>query len=238
MSESAPRRFYKTADVVAAESGFSIALDSRTLRTPKGEAFIAPTHALAALCAREWAEQGEHIRPASMPLTQFAFAAIDHTPHRRDVIAALVASYIKTDLVCHRAAAPRELVERQASTWDPIVAWGRERFHMAIPVVTGVMPIDPSAWLTTTLEWEVDDLDHFRATALAQTVAVAGSALIGFALIEGRLTGDEAFAAAALDDLWSLERWGEDEEARARLDRQRAELENVARFMGALGEGV
>jgi chaperone required for assembly of F1-ATPase len=44
----------------------------------------------------------------------------------------------------------------------------------------------------------------------------------------------KAFEAAALDNLWSLAEWGEDEEARARLDRQLKDFEALGRFIEAL----
>ena len=54
-------------------------------------------------------------------------------------------------------------------------------------------------------------------------------------MLARRLDAAGAFEAAALDNLWSLERWGEDAEARAKLDRQRAEFDNIANFIEALG---
>ena len=65
-------------------------------------------------------------------------------------------------------------------------------------------------------------------------MTLAGSALIGFALLEGRLDAENAFAAAALDDRWNLENWGEDAAACAGLDRQRAEFDALGRFVQAL----
>ena len=109
---------------------------------------------------------------------------------------------------------------------------------MKIPVVAGVIPGDVPPQHRTVLEWEIDHLDNFRATALAQAVTLAGSILIGFAFLEGELDADAAFAAAALDELWSLENWGEDAEARARLDRQRAEWAALQRFVTALVSGA
>src|SRR5688572_6797948 len=77
--KSAARRFYTSASAVTAEGGYGVALDERRLLTPGGAPFIAPTRALAEVCAAEWKAQGEHIVPASMPITQLAFAAIDRT---------------------------------------------------------------------------------------------------------------------------------------------------------------
>lgn len=235
MSTEPVRRFYATAAAAGEGGAHIVRLDQRMLKTPRGQALHLPTRALAEVIAAEWDAQGEYITPASMPLTRFAFAAVDLMPAKREEISRDLAKYIETDLVAHRADSPPPLVARQSQVWDPIVAWAEQRLHMTIPVVTGIIPADVPAQHRTVLEWEIDDLDDFRAMALAQAVTLAGSILIGFAFIEGQLDAEAAFAAAALDDLWSLENWGEDPEARQRLDTQRAEFEALHRFIKALG---
>ncbi len=228
------RRFYDLAR--PSEDGLGVVLDARTLRTPGGTVFRAPTPTLAQAIAEEWATQGEHIIPATMPLTQLAFAALDVTPGRRGELSVGLVKFLETDLVCHRADHPAELVARQAAAWDPIVDWSNRRFHMRVPVLTGILPGPVTPEMKTVLAWEIDDLDDFRLTALAQAINLTGSALIGFALLEKRLDAEAAFAAAALDDLWSLEHWGEDEEARGRLDRLKRDLSAVGRFIDALSD--
>jgi chaperone required for assembly of F1-ATPase len=224
------RRFYERAAV----DGDGVMLDQRRLRTPRGAAFAAPTAPLAAAIAEEWNAQGEHIIPSSMPLTQLAFAAIDHTPGRREALADYVAKFGETDLVCHRAAAPAALVARQAKLWDPLVAWSARDLGVMLSVVTGVSPAAPHPEGLETLRAHAAACDDFQLTALAQAAGAAGSAVVGLALLHGRLNAESAFAAAALEDIWSMENWGEDAEARARLDAQRRELENVQRFLALL----
>jgi chaperone required for assembly of F1-ATPase len=77
-------------------------------------------------------------------------------------------------------------------------------------------------------------LDDFALTALSQAAGLSGSALIALALICGQLSGKEAYIAATLDDEFALERWGEDAEARARLEGVRAEFDALGRFVAAL----
>jgi chaperone required for assembly of F1-ATPase len=231
---SAPRRFYQNASVCEAAGGYGVTLDARALKTPAGAALAVPTCALAEACAEEWNAQGEHIVPARMPLTQLAFAALDWTAKGRPERVAYIASFGATDLCCHRAGAPAALAARQAGAWDPLVAWGASALGAALPVVVGVIAADVDAAALAALRAHADALDDFRLTALTQATGLAGSALIGFALLRGRLGAEAAFAASALDELWSLEHWGEDAEASARLDSQHAEFHNIARFTMAL----
>jgi chaperone required for assembly of F1-ATPase len=235
MSAEPVRRFYATATAAEEGGAHIVRLDHRTLKTPSGKPLLLPTRTLAEAIAQEWDAQGEHIAPTTMPITRYAFAAIDLMPARRAEIASDLAKYIETDLVAHRANAPPPLVARQSQIWDPIVDWAERRFGARVPVVAGVIPADVPAEHRAVLAQEIDALDDFRAMALAQAVTLAGSILIGFAFLEGELDANAAFTAAALDYLWSLENWGEDPEARQRLDRQRAEFAALHRFIAALG---
>lgn len=234
MSGELPRRFYKDASVVEEGGGFGIKLDQRALKTPEGAAFRAPTRALAEASAREWAAQGERILPASMPLTQLAFAAIDHTPHRREDLAAHVAKYGETDLVCHRAATPATLAARQASAWDDLLSWAHDALGLTLPVVTGIIAADAPPEALTKIRRHTLTLDDFRLTALAHAAELAGSAVIALALIHGRIDAATAYAAVTIDEHWSLERWGEDAEARVRLDRIEIEFNALGQFVTVL----
>lgn len=229
-----PRRFYRAAAIVGRDAGFGVDLDARALRTPGGALFVAPTEALAQLCADEWNAQGENIMPASMPVSQMAFATLDWTAKQREKLADYIASFGATDLCCHRAESPAELVERQARTWDPIVDWAAETLGARLLVVTGIVAAPEQQHAIAKLRAEALALDDHRLTALAQATGLAGSALIGFGVVKCWLTPDRAFRAAALDHLWSLEKWGEDEEARARVDRQHHELSQITRYLEAL----
>lgn len=231
---SLPRRFYKTASVVERDGGFGIALDARTLRTPAGAVFAAPTRALADLCAEEWAAQGEHISPPTMPASQMAFATLDWTAKNRDKVCDYIVGFGETDLCCHRAETPLDLACRQAGLWDPIVAWGARELGVALPVVSSVIAARVEAEKLHTLRAHAEVLDDFRLTALSQATGLAGSVLIGFAVVRGAWDAERAHEAAALDNLWSLEKWGEDEEARARLVRQRTEFKAIERYIEAL----
>jgi chaperone required for assembly of F1-ATPase len=227
-----PRRFYTNATV--SDDGLGVMLDARRLKTARGNAFAAPTRTLAEAMAAEWAAQGEFIAPSSMPLTQLAFVAIDHTPGRRDEVVQYIAKFGETDLVCHRAASPPALVARQSTMWDPIVVWAAHDLGVVLPVVIGVVAAAVPAESTETLAAHAASLDDFQLTALAQATGLAGSVLIAFALLRQRIDAETAFALAALDDLWSQEQWGQDAEAQDRLDSHRAEFENIARFVAAL----
>jgi chaperone required for assembly of F1-ATPase len=233
MSDVLARRFYKTASVAPADGGLSIMLDDRPLRTRSGVAVTAPTRALAEACAAEWNAQREQILFSTMPITRLTFEAIDLGDERRGDYVAFIAGYGETDLCCHRASGPAELVERENAVRQPLVDWAAS-VGVSLPVTTGVQAAPRNEGALVTLRGQVAALDDFQLVALAQATKLAGSVLIGLALLHGRLDANQAFEAAALDDLWTLEKWGEDAEARARLDRLRDDFAAIARFIAAL----
>jgi chaperone required for assembly of F1-ATPase len=57
---------------------------------------------------------------------------------------------------------------------------------------------------------------------------LTGSALIALALATGRLSADEAWAAAHVDEDWNIAQWGEDELAMQRRAFRFAEFQAAA----------
>ncbi|MBU6371466.1 MAG: ATPase [Alphaproteobacteria bacterium] len=234
MTEPA-RRFYAEAAVAPLDGGgFTVTLDGRKLRTPGRLVFATPTRALAEACAAEWAAQTAEIRPATMPLTRLVNVAVERTPQTRDAIVANVAKYAETDLLCHRADAPVRLVARQSAAWDPLLAWAAETLDVRLYPAAGIM-IDPrNEEACAIVAARAAALNDFALTGLAHAAGLAGSCVIAFALARGRLSGAKAAGAASLDEEWSLETWGEDAEARARLVARAAEFASLETLFGAL----
>ncbi len=77
--------------------------------------------------------------------------------------------------------------------------------------------------------------DALRLAALHHATGALGSVVIALALAEGRLDAESAFAAAHLDELHQMKEWGEDAEAKARLERIRAEVAAAAEFLRLAG---
>ncbi len=134
-----PKRFYKEAAVAGAEAPFAITLDGRPVKTPLKRELALPQRALAEAVAEEWQRQGEHIDPATMPMTRLANTALDRVAGNEPRIVAEIAEYAGSDLLCYRAEGPTSLIEREARHWDPVLAWAGA--HLAHPfiAVTGLV---------------------------------------------------------------------------------------------------
>ena len=234
MSQPYPKRFYKTVSIAQDAGGWRVLLDGRAIRTPAKAVLIAPSETAAALIAAEWDAQDEEVRPQTMPATRLVNVAIDRTPLTRADIIAEARRYAETDLLCHRADAPAELVARQSHAWDPLLAWAAETHGVALKTAPGVIAIAQDQAALDAAAAAAAALDDLRLTCLAHAAAIASSVVIGLALVARRLDAEDAFRMSRVDEDFQIERWGEDAEARAAAEARRADLIAVGALLKAL----
>jgi chaperone required for assembly of F1-ATPase len=184
--------------------------------------------------AEEWARQEETVDPADMPLTRLLNSAIDGVAQTMDETRADIARYAGSDLLCYRADAPGALAERQRLAFDPVLAWAAEalgaRFNLAAGVIHVAQPPEVLAAVRSALD-AVDDPAALAALSVITTLT--GSALLALAAHRCFLTPAEAWAAAHVDEDFQSERWGVDEEARARRAARWREMEAAAEVLAA-----
>ena len=229
------KRFYKQAEAVPLDAGgYGVALDGRRVRTPAGRPLALPSRALAAAVAGEWATQGETVEPRTMAMMVLSATALDRVAPRAGEVAAEIAHYGETDLLCYRDAPGGELARRQNAAWQPVLDWLAEAHGARLRTVAGVMPAAQDKAALEALRRAVVSREPFRLTALHTAVSATGSAALGMALVEGRLNACQAWRCARLDDEWQAEHWGEEEEARRRGAALRDELAAVERFAALL----
>lgn len=224
MSEWKARRFWKQAEARRVDGGWEVALDGRPVRTPGKHALILPTHALAAAIAHEWDAQSELIDPNTMPLTRAANSAIEKVIPQLSGVAAMLADYGATDLLCYRAEQPEILATMQSEAWDPLIDWAATCLNAPLIVTTGVIPVSQSDESIARLRQEVMGLDGFALTALHDLVTLPGSLLLGLAVIRGRLTATGAYRLSRVDEDYQAGIWGQDEEAMSAAENRLAAM--------------
>lgn len=229
------KRFYANAGVEERDGGFAVVLDGRPIRTPAGAPLVVPTRRLAETIAAEWAAQGETVQPATMPAMQLASTAIDRVATQREAIVGELIRYAETDLLCYRADNPAELASRQAAVWQQVVDWAMLRFDAGLLVTTGILPVAQSADALAALRRAVESYDDWRLCAVQSATAACGSLLLALAVAERRLSGEQAYEASQLDELYQTELWGEDAEAAQRRANLRKDVLAVEAFLAAMG---
>ena len=222
-----PKRFYQTAGVETRADQHHLVLDGKPTRTPKKKPLAVPTRPLAEAIAAEWEAQTERIDPATMPLTRYVNTILDGIIGREAEVRADIAKYAGTDLVCYRADMPDDLIATQAGSWDPLLAWAREDLKMPLVATEGVMPVDQARETMERAEAALADLDAFHLAAVHTMTTLMGSLVLALAVLKGRLSAQEAWAAAHVDEDWQIRKWGEDEQAAARRERRWQEMQSA-----------
>lgn len=231
-----PKRFYKEASVREGDSGYAVLLDGRPVRTPLKLPLAVPTRALAQAIAAEWAAQGVHVDPSTMPLSRLAITAIDGVAQHAAEVADDIVKFAGSDLLCYRAEAPEALQRLQAKAWDPILAWAESELGARFLLAEGVMPVTQSTAALDSIAAAVAPYDAMALTCLHVMTTLTGSALLALALAKGRLSAEEAWAAAHIDEDWQISQWGVDVEAAERREKRWAEMRAASRFLSLLAE--
>ncbi len=231
------KRRYGSACACETAGGHTVELDGKPLMTPASLPLVVPQASLARAIAEEWNGRADGMVSTAMPMTRLAATAIDRVAPDPERVRDELSAFAGSDLVCFRATYPAELVERQEACWQPLVDRAALRHDAVLTVGTGVMPIAQAPGAIRAFRTAMASVDSFRLAGLQWVTRETGSLVIALALLEGHLSGEDAFRASALDDLWSLEVWGHDEEAWRKLEADRSAILDGERFLGHLPGG-
>jgi chaperone required for assembly of F1-ATPase len=220
-----PRRFYKAAMAGRHGDDFAVLLDGKVALTPARKPLAVADRKLAEALAAEWEAQGDRLDPAAMPLTRIVNAALDRVAGEMPGVRAEIVKYAGSDLICYRADGPASLLAAQAAAWDPLVAWAREALGARFALGPGVVHVAQDDRALAAVDAALVPLDPLGLAAVHSVTTLTGSAVIALALLRGRLTIDQAWAAAHVDEDWQIGQWGSDEAALARRAARHREME-------------
>ena len=228
------KRVWSTASVVPQPEGWGVALDGKPLRLPDGPALLVPQAALAAAVAAEWQLAGlasGEMDYTDVPLTRLAGTAQLRIVPNPAPVAAALAAYGETDLLCYRADAPPALVERQETAWRPWLEWSRLTLGAVLTVTTGITHVKQHPAAVTALQRAVAAESGWVLAGLGIAVPALGSLVLGLALANGALSAAEALALSRVDEQFQIEQWGADAEAERRQAHVAADIAGAAHFM-------
>ncbi len=230
------KRFYKETAVDLGDGGHRILLDGRPMRTPAKAVLVVPTRALAEAIAAEWGAVPDKadINVSHLPLTRLAATGLDRVTSQRARVIGDTAKYAGSDMLCYRASEPETLVKRQQAIWQPLLDWAEERYGARLVIVEGLAFVEQPADAVARLREAVAMHSDLGLSALYNLTHISGSLIVALAIAEGRLAAADAFAAAQLDELYQVERWGEDPIATKRHEGIRHDIEAGARFLALL----
>ncbi len=230
-----PRRVYKSVSTGATDQGlYAVLLDGRSAMTPLRKPLASGARPLVEAAAAEWDAQDPHVDPETMPLTRLLATELDRVAPQREAVVDSLLSYVDADSICYRAGHPADLRERQQRLWQPVLDWLAADHEIRLSVTEGLMPASQSPDVAHRMRAALERLSDTKLTAFQAAASLTNSLALAFALIEGKLTADAMFTAAFLDELYQVEKWGEDAEAQKRRQRIAGDLAAIERYL-ALG---
>jgi chaperone required for assembly of F1-ATPase len=230
-----PKRFYKEAKTGAFEGGFAVLLDGKPVKSPSGKPLLLPALEAASLAAAEYEAQIGEINPSTMPVTRLANTAVDGVAEQVVEVLADIRLYASSDLVCYRSEGPEALAELQSLAWDPYLEWAKSALGARFFLAQGVMPVEqPSAALDCVGKALEKYGGPFKAACLHSMTTLTGSALVALAVAEGRVTAEQGWRDAHVDEDWTISQWGADEEATVRRAYRWLEMKAAADLLRAV----
>jgi len=214
------KRFWETVSLSRADTGYWILLDGKPMNLPTGKRLEVVPHALAEAIATEWRDagggKGGEMSFEDTPLTRLAGTAQERIAADRMATVDAIARYGEADLLCYRAPSPAPLVDRQTRDWQPWLDWAEQTYGAKLRVGEGIGYVNQHKDAIAALRRAVAALDTYALGGLGIAVPALGSLVLGLALAEGALDAARAHELGALEELFEVEQWGEDDEALAR----------------------
>ena len=227
--------FYKEVNIVQRDGGYAVELDGQLVCTPLGQPQILVSKTLVEALADEWRAQEKIVVPASMPLSGYVNTAIDRVSNNREIILKDVLNFAGTDLLCYRSEEPIDLSTRQNEQWQPLLDWAADTIGAVLKVTVGVLPVKQPAKAIKALANKLQKLDDMELAGIASLTAACGSVILALALAEGRIDARQTFYFSQLEEIYQNERWGADEEAKARQQNLKNDIASAALFLSLLG---
>ena len=239
--------------------GWQVVAATADLTTPGGRALRVPSQALAQRISQEWdayttaraKASTAMVSPAKtakqttaknimqpgimpqtiMPMYCIAVTALDRVATNRESAHQQLTQYAAHELFCHRADTPGELADKQQQVWQPWLDWLAARYGVHLLVHNGLMPAQQPQASLRQLAKAIADWDDFRLTGIAHLAHLGGSLVAALAVADGHKTGEEAFLASFLDELWQAQRWGGDAEAETRRQEIKQNMMQAGEFL-------
>lgn len=237
------KRFYQTVSPVTVPlddqnpvyqdqtEGFGLNLDDKLLKSPDKKPFCLPNLEMAQAIAAEWDRQTEKILPETMPVMGQAAKTVDWISKQYDTAIAEIMEYAETDLLCYRVNYPETLAQRQRAAWQPILDWIATEYQAPLAITDSVQAVQQPPESLAQLQKAICALSPWALAAIHSLTGVLGSACLALAIYHQRISAQQAFEASFLDELFQIENWGEDQEAKQHRDKKLQEISDLALYL-------
>ncbi|KAJ1951730.1 chaperone [Dispira parvispora] len=230
-----PTRFWKRVTLeptTESGGGWTVNLDQRAIRTPAGQRLVLGPHqrTLGLLLVGEWDSQDRVLKPHALPLTSLVARSIDglHTSEQRQKVVDQLMRYLQTDAICNQQTFPQALVDLQTQYWTSVIEWAQNHYGVTIHTTDQLFGMSQSAETERVLRSHVETFSPLQLAAFERVVLHTKSFLLGLALIQRKISVEDAAQAAQVEVLAQIKQWGYVE------DTHDVNEEDMRRMLGAV----
>ncbi|VDP06824.1 unnamed protein product [Soboliphyme baturini] len=190
------KRFYRYVDVAQNDKKqYLVSLDGRRIKTPLGNLFTVASEPLALAVMQEWDSQMFRVDMNRMHLTSLCITAIDNVANQTtDNIVDEILKFFDNDTLFFMCLRPEGLSELQKWRWGTMIDWAK--------VIINVH----ADYDTIMRYFSAYGFDALIGCSYA--AEVLKSVLLLLALMEGRITVEEAVDLTTLEQQFQMKTWG------------------------------
>lgn len=202
------KRFYEDVTISPYRDGFEVNLGTRKLKSPSGTVLRIPSETLAQAVALEWDSQKEALKYHTMPVTNLCFYATDKPNGEKSVLVESCLRFLDTDTILFHSDEPPGLADQQLQEWGPVITWAQDRYKVKIPHTMGFAPPIIPRETVQAFRQHLLFNNHWALTGYERLVNTLKSLLLSIALVERRLTVEEAVSLSRLEQEYQISKWG------------------------------
>ena len=124
----------------------------------------------------------------------------------------------------------------QEKLWFPILTWVGNILKIELKTTTGLDEPTENRQYGPAFRKIILELDDVQFAAFYVAASLMRSDILALALVKGRLSADDAFEAAFVEEIWQAKIWGIDEEAEKRRQAIHSELKEIEKFLQVNGK--
>lgn len=149
--------------------------------------------------------------------------------NRNEVIDGLVRLSV-TDLLFFWGS-EREVIERQEKLWLPVIKWLEDGLNARLKYTQSLSVPEQDSTIEEKLRKFIDKFSDKELTAFYIATLTLRSTLLATAFVRKKITVEEAFDAAFLEEKIQSEKWGATEEMEKRQESIKKELFELDKFL-------
>lgn len=126
----------------------------------------------------------------------------------------------------------RELIKKQEKLWLPIIKWLEDSIlHYKLSQTENLNIPKQHQSLTEAFKGYLEKLNDKKLAAFYVASMTLQSVMIAVAFVEGKITPEQAFDAAYIEEIWQNETWGTTDEAAERQNAIREDLNILREYL-------